>query len=305
MTWNHLADTIETIESFIFQDYQNFKLIVVDNNSKDNTAAHIKKRYPQIFLIENKKNMGWAAGNNIGIKYALENGAGYVLLVNNDIIIDDKKLLSDLIDSIQRTQLSMGVFGVSIFNYYQKDLLLNKGHEILNNNKFTFNRQREKNHSIIKTGVTFVDFVEGSFMLIKASLIMKIGFFDENYFLYCDDRDFCYRAWLNGFESVVFGKLQVFHKKTGSSKEYPELKTYYMIRNQFLFLKKFRNTNPHYNYFIKIVIWSLFKNLVRYLLFPKRYNSQALKLFWTSNSAFIDGFIFNKKGPNLKFENKL
>lgn len=97
LNWNGLEDTLECLGSVFQMDYQNFEVLVVDNGSKDNSINFIKTKYPQVVLIENKENLGYTGGNNIGMRYALNNGADYVWLVNNDTVVM-VDTLSKLID---------------------------------------------------------------------------------------------------------------------------------------------------------------------------------------------------------------
>ena len=88
LNWNGLKDTIECLESVYKLDYSNFKVVVVDNGSSDNSADVIYKNYPKIKLIINDKNYGFTGGNNIGMKYAIDENTDYLWLLNNDTLIE-------------------------------------------------------------------------------------------------------------------------------------------------------------------------------------------------------------------------
>ena len=100
LNWNHLDDLILTIESFFRQDYPNMKILVSDNCSKDGSQEYVKNKFPTVTLIENNDNLGWAAGNNIGIRYALNNNADYILLANNDLYFENTRIISILINDL-------------------------------------------------------------------------------------------------------------------------------------------------------------------------------------------------------------
>ena len=88
INWNGKRDTIECLESLEKLEYKNCEIVIVDNGSKDNSVDTLKNRFPQINLLEARRNLGFAGGNNLGMRYALEHGADFILLLNNDTIAD-------------------------------------------------------------------------------------------------------------------------------------------------------------------------------------------------------------------------
>lgn len=92
LNWNGLKDTLECLESVFKLDYLNFEVIVVDNGSTDDSVNVILKTYPQVRLIENRENLGYTGGNNIGMRYAIERDADYIWLLNNDTIVEEDTL---------------------------------------------------------------------------------------------------------------------------------------------------------------------------------------------------------------------
>ena len=94
LNWNGKNNTLECLKSISKITYQNFKTLIVDNGSTDNSIFQIKNTCPNIKIIENKENLGFAKGNNIGIKHAIENNSQYILLLNNDTIVDKDQFTS-------------------------------------------------------------------------------------------------------------------------------------------------------------------------------------------------------------------
>src|SRR3989338_5520706 len=88
LNWNGLKDTLACLETVFKIDYPNFDVAVVDNASSDGSASVVKERFPQAHFIQNKENLGFAEGNNVGMRVALENGADYIFILNNDTVVD-------------------------------------------------------------------------------------------------------------------------------------------------------------------------------------------------------------------------
>ena len=88
LNWNGLQDTLECLGSILKMDYPNFRVVVVDNNSTDNSVDIIRKAHPQVSLIENKENLGYTGGNNTAMRYAMQHSADYVWLLNNDTTVE-------------------------------------------------------------------------------------------------------------------------------------------------------------------------------------------------------------------------
>src|SRR5205809_485096 len=112
LNWNGGQDTIECLASLEKIDYRPISVVVIDNGSMDGSPERIKREFPYVRMIKNHENLGFTEGNNIGIKYALTHGADFVLLLNNDTVVD-KAFLSELI-SVARREPAAGILGPKI-----------------------------------------------------------------------------------------------------------------------------------------------------------------------------------------------
>jgi len=237
LNWNGKKDTLECLDSLKKINYPNYKIIVVDNGSKEDSVKEIKRNFPKIEIIRNKKNLGFAEGSNVGIRYALKNKADYVLLLNNDTIVD-RKFLSEMM-KVAESDEKIGLVGSKI--YYDKlpDTIWFAGGVIeLKKGIFAHIGQGEKDsekYSKLKES----DYITGCSMLIKKEALKDIGFLDRDYFAYVEDADFCIRAKNAGYKLMFSPKSKIWHKVSFSSGgEDSLLKLYYKNRNKILFTRK-------------------------------------------------------------------
>lgn len=221
LNWNGWKDTIECLESVFRIDYPNYQVIVVDNGSTDNSVVMIKKwigKRKKIFLIQNKKNLGFAAGNNLGIKFAMKLGADYFLILNNDTIIEPETLLE--LTNVLGKKKEYGVVGPSIYFYN-------------NSNKLQFSKYKKVKKIIEDVSIS------GCCFLIKKEIIKKIGFLDPAFFLFTEEKDFMIRAKEAGYNVLyVPTKSKVLHKFSATVSQYSKIQHYHMGRSVIILLKK-------------------------------------------------------------------
>lgn len=249
-------------------------------NKKINNYAQNKK----IILIKNTSNYGYAKANNIGITYALEKlNSDYVLLLNNDIVLD-KMVLEELVEVGNRDN-SIGITGAT--NYYYD-----------NPNKFWFcgGKINFWNGNVIKIGeneldkgqyniIKEVDYVAGTCLLIKKEVIEKVGKLDCDYFAYWEEADFCIRAKKAGYKIIHVPKGKIWHKISSTSKKITGFFEYYNTRNIFLFMKKHASRIQ----FFSFVLWFFLYNfwfISSMLIYQK--NTEALFSFY---KGLKDGLI--------------
>jgi len=240
LNWNETEDTIKCINSFLHLEYLNYDLIVIDNGSTDDSVRRIKERFPQIKLIETNKNLGYAGGNNVGIKYAMDNKAGYVLIVNNDTELVNPYFVQEMVKKMEEDS-SIGIMGPRVLNLggqVQDTILFTP--RLLGCIKESFDLRFEtkklKDYNMLQR----VEAVSGVCWLIKRRVIEEIGLLDEDYFMYAEEQEYCYRAKKTRWKIMYFPVESIVHKKgpNDENKERIYRQYVYARRNLILFLRK-------------------------------------------------------------------
>ena len=224
----------ECIESIYNMDYKDYDIIIVDNNSSDNSIKIVKKKFKEVILIETEENNGVAKGNNIGIEYALNNGYEYVLLLNNDTEVD-KQMLSKMIEKASENILVT----CKMYYYNPSKKIWYAGGKINWNKGTTTHFGMDEFDDGKYDESKFVEYTPTCCLLIHKSIFEKIGTMDEKYFMYYDDTDFCARVNINGFKIWYESSAKLWHKVSSSSGgEDSPLSIYYCTRNRLYFIEK-------------------------------------------------------------------
>ncbi len=239
LNYNGGNELRQCLDSVYKLNYSNFEVIVVDNNSSDNSFEKARKRFDRFHFIKNSRNLGFSAGNNVAIKWALEKGAEYVFLLNNDAVVE-KNALTNLIE-IAEKEKQIGIVSPIIYNKSGGKVWFSGGKinwwkmrtEHWQKTKLKRNKSKknnDKNGYLQKT-----EYITGCAMLIKRKVFAEIGLLDEDFFLYYEDADFSLRAKRNGFDLGVVESAKVFHSEKSS--ENPQ-KIYWLVLSGILFFRK-------------------------------------------------------------------
>lgn len=237
LNWNGRDDTLECLESVFKSDYPNFEVIVVDNGSKDGSVAAIKNAYPHIHLIENGENLGYAGGNNVGIRYALKKEADYIFLLNNDTVLADD-LIGALVEAAE-SHREGGVFGPVVYDALSRSTIVTAGERFLDDNLAIENISCGQKEPPEPSKCYPVDWVTGAAFFLRRSAVEKVGVFDERFFLVYEESDWCFRARREGFESLIVPGARIWHRVAASfGGEASSLRLYFSNRNRLLFAEK-------------------------------------------------------------------
>lgn len=246
VNYNSFDHTLEGLESIYANEKKiAFEIIVVDNASKEFPTAKLKKQFPNIQIIQSKENLGFAGGNNLAIRSALEQEADFILLINNDTTVSEN-FLSRLLETASKHP-EAGIIA-PLITYYSTPEKIWFGGAIYNDYiGFVKYQHLNKNKAVLPQEPFETSFITGCCMLIPRHTIKKVGLLHEPYFLYSEDLDYCYRVKKAGFKLLVDPQAEIQHKVSGSSSSetnkddphhFNEIKAYYCARNDFLFIKR-------------------------------------------------------------------
>lgn len=239
VNWNGWRDTIECLESCAGLSYPHVEIIVVDNGSTDDSIVRLRERYPQLRVIGTGANLGFAAANNVGMHAALELGAAYVWLLNNDTVVDPEAL-SELVDVI-RGDPTAGIACSKIYYLDAPDRLWFAGGRLSPWSGWALHRGVGEIDQTQYDETSEVDFATGCSLLACAAVVVACGPMAEDYFLYWEDADWCLRARHAGWRVVYVPRSRVWHKVGGSlSSKSRHLHWRYEGRNRLLFTLRHR-----------------------------------------------------------------
>jgi GT2 family glycosyltransferase len=280
LNWNGWPDTVECLESINHINYPNYQVIIVDNNSSDDSIKKIidytlgklevksnffkydpndkpietviySKEYSeieessnpnkQLILLKNDTNYGFAEGNNIGIEFALKNlNPDYILLLNNDTVVD-KDFLKILVQEGEKDS-KIGLLGPKMYYYDNPNVIWCIGGKI----DWKLGRGLHVGINELDTQqypekMNF-DYINGSALLVKRNVLDEIGLLDNIFFLYFEETDLALRASKKGYSSTYIPNSKIWHKvsKSGGGIK-KEIGLYYITRNRWIFMKKWAN----------------------------------------------------------------
>jgi len=258
LNYNGKSDTIDCLYSLASAKLESASIVVVDNASIDGSVAEIKKEFPKVPIIENKTNLGYAGGNNVGIKFAYDKGADYILLLNNDIKVDPY-FLEELL-SLALKKPKGGIFGSAIYRYDEPDKIEHLG-GFYDSSVCEF-VSNKKSFKVPKK----VDYVCGCTILIKRDVIKEIGFFEPKFFLLWEEADLCARAMKKGFEIWTQPTSKIWHKISASFEDGKPQTHYFWWRNRLLWIKRNLNKKEKKLAYKKVILPEIIKAYKHFLL---------------------------------------
>ena len=237
LNWNSLADTSACIDSIRNLYYPHVKTWVIDNGSANKEAIVLEQKFPEVKVIALPENIGFCGGCNEGMKRALEEGSDYIMLLNNDALLTPG-IVEELINNYQQLK-NPGAISPAILYYPETGkawFTIAKWETRWKRGEAMFRLSYDENYNDIKNKQPYEsEFACGCCLFISSDVVRKVGLFDERYFAFYDEAEWCARMRRMGFISYVIPSSYIYHKVGGST---PNLvMTYLMSRNRLLWVK--------------------------------------------------------------------
>ena len=270
VNFNGLKDTCALIESIPFNE--NLEVIVIDNASKQDEAIIIRKQFPKVKVIRNEKNIGFAGGNNVGIK---ESKGKYLFLINNDTVFKEFNVES-LINRFESSPW-IGIVCPKIRFAWGTNPIQYAGYTPLStttvrNQAIGFGEEDNGQYNTAHP----TPYAHGAAMLIKREAIDKVGLMPEDYFLYYEEIDWSMMFARAGYEIWYDSACTVYHKESQSTGQASPLRTYYITRNRLLLVK--RNWQGLYKYLAYCYLTCIvaFRDVLKYTFIGKVDHAKAV-----------------------------
>ncbi len=234
LTWNQREDTLECLASVEALQYPAFRVVLVDNGSTDGTAQAVAERFPRVEVVANPVNLGFGAGANVGMRHALEHGAQYAFLLNNDTVVDPPLL--DILVATAEAEPRAGLVGAYVWSYHNHDELQLSGDR---RHPLTLDPARQIPARLPADQCPHqVDYLSGGAVLVKRRVMEDVGLFDERFFLYYEDLDLCERVREHGYLLFSVPSARIWHKGRATMGDPSPRQRYHLARGSVLFFAK-------------------------------------------------------------------
>lgn len=237
LTFNGWPDVYDCLNSLRAVTYPNFEILIVDNGSLNPPIDKVKTSYPHVTIVRNISNLGYAAGNNVGLRYALERKTAYVMLLNDDTLVapDSLSLLVESAESHPRAAF----VGPMVFHFDEPGTIQSAG-GMLTWNWHSFHRGRNETDVGQYVEIEEVKWITGCAILARMSVIERIGLLDPDFYSYDEEVDWCLRASEAGFQVLFVPLAKIWHKGVRRNYDPGPVVTYLTARNELHLLAKHR-----------------------------------------------------------------
>jgi hypothetical protein len=240
--WNFRKDLLECLESLYKTDYPNMHVIVVDNNSTDDSIVWVQKQFPQTQLIKRNENGGYAAALNDGIRAGAVLNPDFFLVLNNDTLVPSETI-GKLVDTmLSDTQIAISAPKVIYHDHPER--IFSLGDRIYSWLPLPVRIGRKAYDRPAYSKTMEFDYLFGCALLIRKQSLKQVGLFDTSFFMYYEDADLCRRMRDKGWKNVRVGSTVIRHKASLSSRLVPDEMVYLRARNRFWFYRRYHH-GPH------------------------------------------------------------
>jgi GT2 family glycosyltransferase len=231
LNWNNYQDTKRCLDSLMGLTYPSYSIVLIDNGSSDDSGRRLIEEYPSIHHIHTEKNLGFAGGNNVGIRYILDQDIPYILFLNNDTEVIQPNFLTELINEIiQQDKLSAIGPRVQRVDGSDEDTIL-PFPTIRNSIICTLGLYRND-----LSQPQFADSITGCCVLVRSEVIKQIGGFDDQFFIYGEETEWFFRMRQSGWKIGYLPVTSIIHKGAASSKKIEDSKIYIERRSNVIYM---------------------------------------------------------------------
>ena len=293
LNWNGKELMKDSLSSYLENDYPNFRVVMIDNGSMDDSVEYVRKNFPQVIILPNERNLGYSGGFNVGLDYAFnQENADYVLISNNDVKAD-RRVISQLVN-VAETDEMIGFVTGKVYYYDNPDTLQTVGKKedpILWNGDHLGNREKDLGQFDEVKERFFVDDI---FTLVRRNMYKEIGGYDTTFFLQCEEYDWQARAKKKGYKIFYTPFAKIWHKESMTLGKCSPKKAYYDARNPMLVILKHQSPEFFRKYF-----WNHLKKGVLRTSLVALKNGLRIKSAWKIWAGFFSGLYWGFK--NKKF----
>lgn len=284
LNWNQPKLTIDCIKSLqqvkLSKDIS-MKIVIVDNGSIDNSISEFNK-IKNIEIVDAKTNLGFAAGNNLGIKYAIDKNADFILILNNDTLVD-KNLIENLLKPFEKDKkiamTSPKIYFAKGYEFHKEKYKKNQLGKVLwyAGGKIDWKNVYGKNIGVDEVDKKQfdkekeIDFATGACFMISTKSLREVGFFDEKYFMYLEDADLSIRLKKKGYKIIYTPKAVLWHKVAQSSGIGSDLNDYFISRNRLFFGFKYASIRANL---------ALVRESIKLFVFGRHWQAVGIRDFY-------------------------
>lgn len=262
LNWNGKNDTLECLESLENVPTPHHT-IVVDNGSTDQSPQAIRSQFPAVTVLENQENLGYAEGNNVGIRYALEKGAKHLLILNNDTTVSPHFL--DAFLQTLKDHPEVAILGSKPLLYSDPTRLDHLG-GMWNPCTATFDLIGNREDATKWTTLKPLDYVCGCALFAKAEVFHQIGGFEPRFFLFWEESDWCFRARKAGYASFFCPEATLKHKVSASFTGGKTHTTYFWWRNRLFWIQRNCSKKEKRRLYFRVLLPEMLKTFKLYLI---------------------------------------
>jgi len=236
LNWKSPEDTIESLRSALASTYVNLEVFLVDNDSKDGLCDRVQRELTEVSILRNSTNLGYAGGNNTGIRAALKKDADFIFILNNDAVVH-KDCVSILLETALASSHA-GLMAPKVLQRSEPGLIDSLGTRMdWFRLRPCLGRHGQKD-DVGEKKVFTSSVLVGCALFVAREVIEKIGLLDEDFFLIHEDADWSFRSLEAGYKNLIVPAAIVYHKRSQSLNKLPALSHYYSVRNFFYLAKK-------------------------------------------------------------------